>query len=95
MLACTHCLNCFVLNSGHAIPAVGLGTSRLGTMEEDVVRAIKDAVDVGYRHFDTAALYAILFLFSSFLKPKTFSPLATSTKRPSARRWRSYEFRAR
>ena len=61
-----------MLNSGHAIPAVGLGTSRLGTMEEDVVRAIKDAVDVGYRHFDTAALYVILFFFS-FLILKTFS----------------------
>lgn len=35
---------------------IGLGTSRIGQTDEDVIRAIKDAIDIGYRHIDTADL---------------------------------------
>ncbi|XP_027204820.2 aldo-keto reductase family 1 member B10-like isoform X1 [Dermatophagoides pteronyssinus] len=45
------------LKSGYYIPVVGLGTSRIASTDELVVQAIKDAIDVGYRHIDTADFY--------------------------------------
>jgi diketogulonate reductase-like aldo/keto reductase len=44
------------LPSGHAIPALGLGTWQLRGAECE--RAVRSALDLGYRHFDTAARYA-------------------------------------
>ncbi len=44
------------LNQGIQIPMLGLGTYRL-TEEQQVIEAIKTAVEVGYRHFDTADIY--------------------------------------
>lgn len=41
------------LNSGYDIPIVGLGTFAAGNTEQ----AVKDAIDCGYRHIDTAFLY--------------------------------------
>ncbi len=41
--------------NGARIPAIGLGTMTL--KGEEGVRAIKAALDVGYRHLDTAAVY--------------------------------------
>lgn len=41
------------LNNGYQIPAVGLGTYGA----EDSEQAVKDAIDAGYRHIDTAYLY--------------------------------------
>lgn len=42
------------------IPIVGLGTYKaLGT---DVEQAVVDAIELGYRHFDTADYYAVRFL---------------------------------
>ncbi|KAF5290042.1 hypothetical protein FQA39_LY14823 [Lamprigera yunnana] len=43
------------LNNGQEIPIIGLGTYRSGKGE--VSQAIKDAIDVGYRHFDCAFMY--------------------------------------
>lgn len=44
------------LNDGHKIPMIALGTwAALGGESE---RAVKDAIDAGYRHIDTAFLYA-------------------------------------
>jgi len=42
----------FQLNDGNAIPVVGLGTST--SKGDEGVQAIKDAIDIGYRHIDTA-----------------------------------------
>lgn len=43
------------LKSGHAMPVVGLGTWQLtGSQAEDIVA---EALDIGYRHIDTAANY--------------------------------------
>ncbi|CAN0842835.1 Protein REDOX 2 [Linum grandiflorum] len=40
------------------MPAVGMGTSTLPILPPQVlVPAFRDAIEVGYRHFDTAALY--------------------------------------
>ncbi|UXI18069.1 hypothetical protein NH340_JMT04012 [Sarcoptes scabiei] len=50
-------LHRFVLSNAESIPMIGLGTSRIGQTDEDVIRAIKDAIDIGYRHIDTADFY--------------------------------------
>jgi diketogulonate reductase-like aldo/keto reductase len=41
--------------NGAAIPAVGLGTWRLAG--DECVRAVRWALDAGYRHIDTASMY--------------------------------------
>lgn len=46
------------LNNGVEIPATGLGTYRLGRTDEETYRAVRTALDAGYRHIDTATLYA-------------------------------------
>ena len=46
-----------LLNNGIKIPMLGLGTYRIGKTDNDVYRAIRTALDVGYRHIDTATLY--------------------------------------
>ncbi|KAJ1911978.1 hypothetical protein H4219_005765 [Mycoemilia scoparia] len=43
------------LNSGNTIPVIGLGTHAL--KGEDGIRSIVHAIEVGYRHLDTAELY--------------------------------------
>lgn len=43
------------LNNGTSIPQLGLGTSPLD--DTDVERVIIEAVEIGYRHVDTAAKY--------------------------------------
>ena len=45
----------FVQANGAAIPAIGLGTWRLGG--EAAIRSVQIALDAGYRHIDTAAMY--------------------------------------
>ena len=44
--------NILTLNNGIKIPQLGLGTWFIH--DDIVVDAIKEAVNVGYRHFDTA-----------------------------------------
>jgi 2,5-diketo-D-gluconate reductase B len=41
---------------GLSIPALGLGT--FGLKGDDGVRALRDALEIGYRHIDTAQFYA-------------------------------------
>lgn len=41
------------LNDGQTMPMLGLGTSRL----EDAYTSVKTALELGYRHIDTAAMY--------------------------------------
>ncbi|KFA66205.1 hypothetical protein S40285_05090 [Stachybotrys chlorohalonatus IBT 40285] len=45
----------FKLNSGYDIPAVGLGTWQSGPNE--VAKAVEEALRLGYRHIDAAAVY--------------------------------------
>lgn len=44
-----------IFNNGQKIPVIGLGTS--GGYDEEITQAVKDAIDVGYRHIDTAHFY--------------------------------------
>lgn len=43
------------LNDGHRIPQLGLGTYK--TPEGETARVVGEAIALGYRHIDTAALY--------------------------------------
>jgi diketogulonate reductase-like aldo/keto reductase len=46
----------FTLSNGVNIPKLGLGTWRIE--DAAVAQVIRDAVEIGYRHFDTAQAYA-------------------------------------
>lgn len=48
--------NEFLLNTGHPMPAVGLGTYRIREQQE-VLEVVEHALSAGYRMFDTAAVY--------------------------------------
>jgi len=43
--------------AGRPVPAVGLGTASFPFVEEDVRAAVLAALELGYRHLDTASLY--------------------------------------
>lgn len=43
------------LNNGQEIPVIGLGTWR--SRESEAEQAVKDAIEAGYRHIDTAFVY--------------------------------------
>ncbi|WP_374064941.1 aldo/keto reductase [Corynebacterium belfantii] len=43
------------LNDGTEMPAIGFGTYKL--REQDAYTAVRSAIEVGYRHIDTASLY--------------------------------------
>ena len=45
----------FTLTNGQRIPKIGFGTWRI--KNDDVVAAVKSAIDSGYRHIDTAQAY--------------------------------------
>lgn len=45
----------FTLSNGVSVPKLGLGTWRIE--DDTVARVVRDAADVGYRHFDTAQAY--------------------------------------
>ena len=46
---------CYTLSNGAKIPRMGLGTWFIP--DKTVSQAVKDAVKIGYRHFDTAQAY--------------------------------------
>jgi len=43
------------LNDGHTIPQLGFGVFKVDP--DETTRIVRDALDVGYRHIDTAAIY--------------------------------------
>lgn len=45
-----------ILSNGIKIPSIGFGTYKLGDNEK-AVTALKHALEIGYRHIDTAAFY--------------------------------------
>lgn len=55
------------LNNGVEMPIFGLGTYK--ATGSDIKQAVKDAIELGYRHFDTADYYKVCLLSPS-LVPK-------------------------
>ncbi|MBE6421918.1 aldo/keto reductase [Succinivibrio dextrinosolvens] len=49
-------MHTFTLNDGNKIPAVGFGTFQIPA-DGSTYKAVKEALNIGYRHFDTAAAY--------------------------------------
>ncbi|XP_060215292.1 protein REDOX 2-like [Lycium barbarum] len=50
----------FVLNSGHEMPLIGMGTAPTEPTlppKDQLISIFVDAIETGYRHFDTAAAY--------------------------------------
>eukprot|EP01018_Ginkgo_biloba_P024810 Gb_28797 [translate_table: standard] len=45
------------LNTGSSIPLIGLGTVAVSQNEEEIKTAVDIALEIGYRHFDTASCY--------------------------------------
>ncbi|KAG8366223.1 hypothetical protein BUALT_Bualt17G0054200 [Buddleja alternifolia] len=45
------------LNSGYKMPVLGLGTATSASVKADDKKAVLQAIERGYRHFDTASLY--------------------------------------
>lgn len=45
----------YTLSNGVNIPKLGLGTWFIS--DEDAIKAVKDAIEIGYRHIDTAQAY--------------------------------------
>ncbi|KAH9331650.1 hypothetical protein KI387_003758, partial [Taxus chinensis] len=45
------------LNTGAQIPLIGLGSVAVNQNEEEINAAVAVALQVGYRHFDTASCY--------------------------------------
>lgn len=54
MLELTNINSTFNLNNGVKIPCVGYGTFR--TPADVAEQAVKEAIETGYRHIDTAAV---------------------------------------
>ncbi|MEV0156991.1 aldo/keto reductase [Micromonospora sp. NPDC050686] len=50
-----HTIPNFSLNDGNTIPQLGFGVFQIEP--KDTVRAVRTALDVGYRHIDTAEMY--------------------------------------
>ncbi|XP_049349290.1 protein REDOX 2-like [Solanum verrucosum] len=46
-----------VLNSGYKMPLLGMGTAAYPMPIDDLTCILVDAIETGYRHFDTATLY--------------------------------------
>lgn len=57
----------FKLNNGIEVPALGFGTYKI-TQESDMEVAIGEAVDKGYRYFDTAKFYENEKILGKYLK---------------------------
>jgi len=51
----THTTPELTMNSGHTIPQLGLGVFRVP--QDDAQRVVADALEIGYRHIDNAAVY--------------------------------------
>ncbi|KAH9331656.1 hypothetical protein KI387_003764, partial [Taxus chinensis] len=45
------------LNTGAKIPLLGLGTAAMNQNDDKIKAAVAAALQVGYRHFDTASAY--------------------------------------
>ncbi|KAL2611462.1 hypothetical protein R1flu_023154 [Riccia fluitans] len=58
------------VNTGALMPAIALGTSNFAKNEtpEQIRAIIRNGIEVGYRHFDTAAVYGTEYLLGEVLQ---------------------------
>ena len=56
------------LNNGNEIPFIGMGTFGLADNSADMQAAVDAAIEIGYRLFDTAAIYGIEKLLGDALR---------------------------
>lgn len=55
-MSSSHLSDCVLFNNGIECPILGFGTWR--TWKNDTYKAVKSALEAGYRHIDTASMYA-------------------------------------
>jgi diketogulonate reductase-like aldo/keto reductase len=67
-------LDSITLKNGVKIPMIGLGTTSSGKdiNPDDYINDIKYAIQIGYRHFDTAKRYGTEKYIGEALKVKAF-----------------------
>jgi aryl-alcohol dehydrogenase-like predicted oxidoreductase len=90
---------CVTLNTGDQIPQLGLGVFKVE--DNECERVVLDALEVGYRHIDTAMIYlneaavGRAIAASGIPREELFSPpscgtpirAATARRRPWTPRW--------
>lgn len=67
------------LNNGIAMPAVGFGVFQ--TPPQETIRAVQTALEVGYRHIDTAAAYGNEREVGEAVRRSGRAPLLRTTRR--------------
>ena len=50
------------LNNGVKIPQLGYGTALISENSDETVRAVSTAIELGYRHFDTASILSLIHI---------------------------------
>ena len=70
------------LNDGNAIPQLGFGVFQIEP--EDTAEAVREAIEVGYRHIDTAEMYGNERERSARVFALLASTVASSSSRASS-----------
>ena len=66
-------MNTMVLNDGTVIPTVGFGVFQIPN-DGSTYRAVRQALEIGYRHIDTAAAYFNEAEVGQAVRERTGSP---------------------